>query len=126
MILGTGCDIIEIARIKEVLRKQGERFVERILTPSELVLFARFRDPAQFLAGRFTAKEALSKALGCGIGRDFSWQSASILNDASGKPYVDWHFDVKSGFGVATTHLSISHSATIAMAYAITVNQVIM
>ena len=120
MILGIGCDIIEMERIRAALRRQEEHFIERILTQPELALCARFQDPTQFLAGRFAAKEALAKALGCGIGKEFSWHSSSILNDDSGKPYVEWAFDVKSHFGVAKTHLSISHSETVAMAYVLT------
>ena len=117
MILGIGCDIIEIERIRLAIHRQGDRFLESILTPAELALAKQFHDPTEFIAGRFAAKEALSKALGCGIGKDFSWQSASILNQTQGKPYVDWAFDVKSMFGVSQTHISISHSKTVAMAY---------
>lgn len=118
MIQGIGCDVIEIERIKESLVRQS-RFLEHILTPDEQILAKRLKDPTQFVAGRFVAKEALSKALGCGIGSTFSWQSASILNDTSGKPYVVWHIDVKSLYNVSTTHISISHSKTIAMAYVV-------
>jgi holo-[acyl-carrier protein] synthase len=117
-VVGIGCDIIEIERIRLSISRQPH-FMEHILTPSELVLASRLHDQTQFVAGRFVAKEALSKALGCGIGSQFSWQSASILNDSAGKPYVEWDIDVKSLFGVTTTLISISHSKTIAMAYAL-------
>ena len=96
-------------------------FLESILTPAELILASQFSDPTQFVAGRFAAKKKPSlKALGCaGTGKDFFWHSASILNHTHGKPYVEWAFDVKALFGVSETHISISHSKTVAMAYVI-------
>jgi holo-[acyl-carrier protein] synthase len=117
MIRGIGCDIIEIERIRETLSRLGERFVESILTQKELLLYSRLKDPACFVAGRFAAKEALSKALGCGIGKDFSWHDVSILNDEKGRPYIVW--EGSPILEISATHISISHSKTVAMAYVV-------
>lgn len=117
MIIGIGCDVIEVDRIRQAMARQGHRFLESILTPKEIFLCSYLHDKSCFVAGRFAAKEALSKALGCGIGKDFSWKSVSILNDGKGKPYVVWEKDPPMTDGkAATAHISISHSKTIAMA----------
>jgi len=91
MIYGIGTDIVRISRIEQSLARSGERFAEKILGPEELVLFhARRAQNAlrglRFLATRFSAKEALSKALGLGMQMPMTWRSAQLLNAPSGKP----------------------------------------
>jgi holo-[acyl-carrier protein] synthase len=91
MIYGIGTDIVQISRIEQSLARSGERFAEKILGPEELVLFhARRAQNAlrglRFLATRFSAKEALSKALGLGMQMPMTWRSAQLLNAPSGKP----------------------------------------
>ncbi len=88
MIKGIGIDIIEINRIEEMIKKQG-KFPERILTSSELALFKTYsgKRKAEFLAGRYAAKEAFSKAYGTGIGSALSFQDMEIMADELGKPY---------------------------------------
>ena len=83
------------------------------------VLCSRRPSPSSAFSMRFAAKEALSKALGVGIGSALSWHDMEIINDEQGKPCVIWHTDVAERFGVRKSHLSISHSHTIAMAYAL-------
>lgn len=103
-LVGVGTDLCEIARIAEVLARQGERFAEKVLGPEELKLFRarRARHEARgvaFLATRFAAKEAFSKALGTGMRQPMSWRACEILPDASGKPTVRAH-------GVLAEHLA--------------------
>jgi len=91
MIYGIGTDIVRIARIEQSLARSGERFAEKILGPEELVLFHTRRGQnalrgMRFLATRFSAKEALSKALGLGMQMPMTWRSAQLLNAPSGKP----------------------------------------
>jgi len=117
VIIGIGCDIIEIERIRKAIKNKA--FVDRLFTPLEIEKAAKFRDPAPYFAGRFAAKEALSKALGTGIGSKLSWHSMEIVNDDQGKPLVIWSEEVKSRYEIAQTHLSISHSKSTAIAYAI-------
>jgi holo-[acyl-carrier protein] synthase len=119
VIVGIGCDCIEIARIRQALARSGQRLLARLLTPRELDYCHQHQDPVFTVAGRFAGKEALAKALGVGIGSALSWQDMEIINDAHGKPFVVWHIDVRERFGIQATHLSLSHSHTIAIAYAV-------
>lgn len=93
MIVGIGTDVCDIRRIASTLERRGARFPERVLGAAELQVFhARgARTPARgvrYLATRFSAKEAFSKAIGLGIRSPMSWRACEILNEASGKPYV--------------------------------------
>jgi holo-[acyl-carrier protein] synthase len=95
-LYGLGTDLCEIARIAGVLERQGERFAEKVLGPEELKLFRarRARSEARgvaFLATRFAAKEAFSKALGTGMRTPMSWRACEVLPDPSGKPALRFH-----------------------------------
>jgi len=87
-MIAIGTDIVRIARIAEVLERQGERFVTRILRPEEQAAFDAHREPARLLAKRFAAKEAIAKCLGTGIGRGVSWQDMLVHHDPNGAPLV--------------------------------------
>src|SRR6204780_1661381 len=91
MILGVGIDLIEVARIAASHEKFGERFLKRILHPAEIAYCLSHKTPAPFLAARFAAKEAISKAFGTGIGSQLSWQDMEVARRASGEPYVILH-----------------------------------
>lgn len=91
MILGVGVDIIEVARIAASYEKFGERFVNRILLPDEISYCLSHKKPGPFLAARFAAKEAISKAFGTGIGAALGWQDMEIRRKESGEPYVILH-----------------------------------
>lgn len=118
MLKGTGIDIVELDRIERLMNGQ-KRFVERILTPLEQEKWATLphRRQIEYVAGRFTGKEALAKALGTGIGEHFSWQDVSIVSNHAGAPEVIWHKGMES----CQTHISISHSKYYAVAQAILV-----
>ena len=93
MIYGIGTDIVQISRIEQALARNGDRFAEKILGPEELVTFhARRAKNAmrgmRFLATRFAAKEAFSKAIGLGLHMPMTWRSAQMLNAPSGKPVI--------------------------------------
>ena len=93
MIYGIGTDVCDIRRIGATLARRGERFAERVLGPAELrVYHARSERVAtrglRFLATRFSAKEAFSKAIGLGIRSPMTWRACEILNEPSGKPFV--------------------------------------
>jgi holo-[acyl-carrier protein] synthase len=95
-VVGLGTDLCEIDRIAGVLERQGERFAEKVLGPDELKLFRARRARSEsrgiaFLATRFAAKEAFSKALGTGMRMPMSWRACEILPDASGKPTIKLH-----------------------------------
>jgi holo-[acyl-carrier protein] synthase len=91
MILGVGTDIIEVARIKASFEKFGERFVNRILHDNEIAYCLSHKSPAPFIAARFAAKEAISKAFGTGIGARLGWQDMEVARRESGEPYVILH-----------------------------------
>lgn len=94
-IFGLGCDILELARLDELLDKDKARFVKRVLTEQEQAVFESRSDKSDhrgrlFVATRFCAKEAFSKAMGTGIGEQFSFQDLSVLNDANGRPFLSY------------------------------------
>lgn len=111
MIVGIGVDIVDIEHMAKVVQKTP-RIVEKILTVSERVLYKKRSEKRQleFLAGRYAAKEAFSKAMGTGIGQKVTFQNVSILNDNRGCPYI-----VESPFK-GRTFISISHSKKSAIA----------
>ena len=117
MIDGIGIDIIELDRI-EKLRNRQEAFSKRILTSQELAYFLTLSEHRQveFLAGRFAAKEAFSKALGTGIGKELSFQDIEILPNKQNKPVI------KTENYSGAVHLSISHSKNAAIAQVILEN----
>jgi holo-[acyl-carrier protein] synthase len=91
MIYGIGTDILMISRVEAALARHGDRFAERILGPEELVRYHRRKAKVEargirFLATRFAAKEAFSKAIGLGMRMPMTWRSMQVLNATSGKP----------------------------------------
>jgi holo-[acyl-carrier protein] synthase len=109
MIKGIGIDIIELERIQNMIIRQG-KLADRILTDNEKQKFNLLskRRKVEFLAGRFAAKEAFSKAAGTGIGKELSFLDIEIESDPYGKPMI-----VKPE---VQAHLSISHSRDYAVA----------
>jgi holo-[acyl-carrier protein] synthase len=112
MIRGIGIDIIELSRVQEMIERQP-KFAERILSEREKQRFDDLsgRRKTEFLAGRFAAKEAFSKANGTGIGKQLSFQDMVIENDQMGKPFF-LQPEINA-------HLSISHSRDYAVAQVI-------
>ena len=122
MILGTGIDILEVKRIAASYEKFGERFVNRILLPGEIAYCLSHKTPGPFLAARFAAKEAISKAFGTGIGAALGWQDMEIRRKASGEPFVVLHGKGEQLFaarGANRLLVSLSHTTNYAAATAI-------
>lgn len=86
MIYGIGTDLVEIPRIEKALQRFGERFALRILCEPEFRRFRAHRQPVNYLAKRFAAKEAFTKALGTGIRHPANWHGVWVTNHKSGKP----------------------------------------
>lgn len=109
MIVGVGLDVVDIERIEKAYIKR-KTFVDRVLTEKEAALFHTMADKRkiEFLAGRFSVKEAFSKALGSGIGK-VTFKDIEVLPDERGKPIV-----TKSPFD-GTAWVSISHTGSIAV-----------
>lgn len=121
MIKGIGTDILQISRMAKSLQRTP-RLAERILTASELACFHTATNQPLFLAKRFSAKEAIVKALGTGIGRGVGWQHIEITKDANGKPEVQ----LTSGAllkaqqsGIGSMHLSYSDEKEYVVAFAV-------
>ena len=122
MILGTGIDIIEVARIASSFEKFGEKFVNRILLPDEIAYCLSYRKPAPFLAARFAAKEAISKAFGTGIGAQLGWLDMEIRRKESGEPFVVLHgkgAELFAARGAQRLLVSLTHTENYAAATAI-------
>src|SRR5512140_3484779 len=122
MILGIGTDIIEVARIQASYEKFGERFLNRILHPNEISYCLSHRDPGPFLAARFAAKEAISKAFGTGIGAQLGWQDMEVARKASGEPFVILHERGQAllqSRGARAVLISLSHTQSHAAAVAV-------
>lgn len=120
MIVGVGCDIIEIERIARAIK--SESFIRRVFTAEEAAYCQRRgRQAAASFAARFAAKEAVLKALGTGL-REGSLQEIAVDNDGLGKPLVQLsgHFAMLAKqLGVKNIQISLSHSREFAVAYVI-------
>ena len=103
MIYGIGTDICDIRRIRASLEKHGERFAQKVLTDNELKTWRQRSERwpergVRFVATRFSAKEAFSKAIGLGIHAPMTWRDCEILNEPSGKPFVRLHGELAQWF----------------------------
>jgi holo-[acyl-carrier protein] synthase len=119
VIFGVGTDVVEIDRIRKALERWGERFAERILCAPELNRFRKHKQPEAYLAKRFAAKEAFTKALGTGIKAPANWHGVWVANLPSGKPVLQFSPSLKSLLDekqIAQAHLSLADERGIAVA----------
>lgn len=122
MILGLGIDLIEVERIRSAFERFGERFTGRVLLPEETAYCLSHKDPAPFLAARFAAKEAISKAFGTGIGTQLGWKDMAVGHRESGEPFVVLYGAGESLFkarGASRLLISLSHTVAHATAIAV-------
>jgi holo-[acyl-carrier protein] synthase len=119
MIYGIGIDVVEPQRIARLNEKYGERFARRILTPLEWPAYLKTVRPVLFLANRYAAKEAFSKAMGTGFRYPVTLQCISIVQNAAGKPGLAFHPNLDKlvrSRGIVGHHLTISDESTMACA----------
>jgi holo-[acyl-carrier protein] synthase len=119
VIYGVGTDLIEIPRVERALARFGERFARRILCEPELLRFRAHGKPAAYLAKRFAAKEAFSKALGTGIHAPANWHGVWVSNLASGKPQLEFSAALAGLLrtrGVGRAHLTLTDERGLAAA----------
>jgi holo-[acyl-carrier protein] synthase len=119
MIYGVGSDLIEIPRVERALARFGERFARRILCEPELRRFHGHAKPAAFLAKRFAAKEAFSKALGTGIHAPANWHGVWVINLESGKPQLEFSAALAALMrdrGIRRSHITLSDERGMAAA----------
>jgi holo-[acyl-carrier protein] synthase len=120
MIRGVGIDITEIEKIAKSL--ESEAFQRKVFTSAELRICSEIKNSAECLAGKFAAKEAFMKALGAGIRQAVWFTQIEVLNDESGKPYVNVSGEAVKRLednGAKQVHVSISHSGGLAVAVVI-------
>jgi holo-[acyl-carrier protein] synthase len=119
MIVGTGIDLVETARIAENIERYGDRFVRRLYTPGEIAYCQKFKNRAERFAARFAAKEAAFKALGTGWREGVRWLDVEVINQTSGKPELLLHgraSELAQSLGVTVKTVSISHADHYAVA----------
>ncbi len=122
MILGTGTDLIDIRRIERALARFGHRFAQRVLVDDEYQRFCTHAKPAHYLAKRFAAKEAFSKAMGTGIHFPVNWHNVSVANERSGRPYLKFSESLAALLaqrGISRAHLSLSDEVEMACAFVV-------
>jgi holo-[acyl-carrier protein] synthase len=122
MIHGLGTDIVEITRIREMIERHGEFFLERCFTPKEIAWAQKYKDNASRFAGRWAAKEAVVKALGTGFVRGVTFHDIEILPLHTGQPTVQLTGGAQkmaTQLGISEIKISISHSEDYAVATAI-------
>jgi holo-[acyl-carrier protein] synthase len=126
MIYGIGTDLCDIRRIEAAFARRGERFAEKVLGPRELAVFRARRDkvPARglrYLATRFSAKEAFSKAIGLGLRMPMTWRACEILNAPSGKPIVELHGELAAWFSARglSAQVSVTDESDYAAAFVV-------
>ena len=130
MIFGIGTDVCDIRRITSTVLRRGDRFAQRVLGPEELCVFhARsLRAPARglrYLATRFSAKEAFSKAIGLGIRWPMSWRACQILNEASGKPVLQLSGELAQWFEARGLqgHVTVTDETDYAASFVVVVSK---
>lgn len=129
-VYGIGTDLCDVRRIAATLERRGQRFAERVLGPEELKVWqARSaRAPGRglrFLATRFSAKEAFSKAIGLGIRHPMRWRDCQILNEASGKPFIRLSGDLADWFAARQllAHVTVTDETDYAASFVVVETQ---
>lgn len=119
MIYGVGTDLVEIQRIERVLKRFGDRFARRILCEPELQRFRAHKQPVTYLAKRFAAKEAFTKALGTGIHAPANWHGVWVVNLKSGQPQFEFSSELRKLLEkrrIQRSHLSLTDEREMACA----------
>ena len=126
MIYGVGTDICDLRRVALILERRGERFAERVLGPHELAVFRARRSKVDargvsYLATRFSAKEAFSKAIGLGMRMPMTWRACEVVKAASGKPEIRLHGALAAWFAARrlTAHVSVTDEADYAASFVV-------
>ena len=121
-IVGTGIDIVDVARIARAAERHGNRFLNRVFTPKEAEYCRSRGVPAQHLAGRFAVKEAVLKALKTGWSEGILWREVEVERGPSGEPSVQLYGAAArraEEMGITRMHISLSHTGNHAIAHAV-------
>ena len=126
MIIGIGTDIVEIARIREMIERHGDHFLNRCFTPVEIEYANRHRDSAVRFSGRWAAKEAVVKVLGTGFVQGITFHDVEVISLHTGQPTVQLSgeaLQISRQLKIAEIKLTISHAREYATATAIGVSE---
>lgn len=124
MIYGIGIDVVELDRIERAIARQGEVFLDKLFTKAERSYCDRQQRPGLHYAARFAAKEAVSKALGTGIGGRVGWLEIEVVRPDAGGPRVEFHGAAKdflAAEGIGEVQVSLSHARDYAAANAVAI-----
>jgi holo-[acyl-carrier protein] synthase len=117
-----GVDLAEIERVRKAIERYGRHFIERVFTPAEIAYAESKANRFERYAARFAAKEAGMKAIGTGWRHGVRWQDFEVANLPSGRPSLKLHgvaAEIAARMGVQSISLSLTHTATAAMAFVI-------
>lgn len=121
-IIAHGIDLVDCPRIEQMIKRHGQRFIERVFTDAEQAYADANKDSVEKLAGRFAAKEAILKLMGTGWRGKIAWTDIEVVNNAAGQPEVILDGEVKKiadGLGITHISVSITHTANFAIASAV-------
>jgi holo-[acyl-carrier protein] synthase len=125
-IIAHGIDLVDFPRIERMVELHGERFINRVFTPTEQAYAEANKNDIEKLAGRFAAKEAVLKLIGTGWRGKIAWTDIEVVNNAMGQPEVKLDGEVKriaQSLGIGQISISITHTANFAMASAVALTQ---
>ena len=125
-IIAHGIDLVDFPRIKEMVERHGERFLNRIFTAAERDYADSNKNGTEKLAGRFAAKEAILKLMGTGWRGKIAWTDIEIINNPAGQPKVNLSGEVErisAGLGIKHISVSITHTANFAIASAVALTE---
>jgi holo-[acyl-carrier protein] synthase len=118
-IKGIGVDVVDVKRMKTVLEKQGEYFLNKVFSDMEVTYCRTRKKPYIHFAARFAAKEAVAKAMRTGWSGAFHWRDIEVVNDQSGAPHILLSRDVAEALKQCNIHLSLSHSDNTVVAFVV-------
>jgi holo-[acyl-carrier protein] synthase len=118
-IRGIGVDVVDVGRMKEMLREQGDAFTAKVFTEAEIAYCRSKKNPHEHFAARFAAKEAVSKALQTGWRGEFRWKDVEVMNEPTGAPKIALYGQLAKLLEGNMIHLSLSHTEKTVVAFAL-------
>jgi holo-[acyl-carrier protein] synthase len=128
MIYGIGIDVVEVDRIEDAIARQGVLFLRKLFTETERKYCDQQKRPGMHYAARFAAKEAVSKALGTGIGGKAGWLEMEVIRGESGAPTMIFHghaLEFIQAQGIAEVQVSLTHARDYAAANAVAIRHLV-
>jgi len=125
-IVAHGIDLVDCPRIEEMIKRHGERFVNRVFTANEQAYAEKNKNSIEKLAGRFAAKEAILKLIGTGWRGKIAWTDIEVINNSTGQPEITLRGEVEKiadKLGIKHISVSITHTANFAIASAVALAQ---